>query len=95
MKMIRFRIKKVDLYGFCGREKHPSQSDEGLTVTPLGMALCHFDVETGAETQMLAANGTCASAKLMAEPDNLIALWRCVTDDGRLLDLVDHEVTIV
>jgi len=90
--VIKFRVTKVDEYGWNGRDNHPSKSDEGLLVTAVHMEMCHYD-EEGQETRLLEKIGdTVENPALAKDEDNLVAFWTCVTEDGRTLDFVNYEL---
>lgn len=92
-----FRIVRVDMDGFNGREHHPQPSDVGLLVVPV-----HMDTMTN--------DGDCDTAiddegtiepwlvDLITEgggPEHpYFRVWTCLTSDGRTLDLMDFEVEI-
>jgi hypothetical protein len=96
---MKFLIKSVDIYGYCGRENHPSKSDEGLVVTAIKMEAFYFG-EDGAEEPVIGNDGRLyvpALNVLRRAPDQdgwdgVQWVWTCVTEDGRVLDLMDHEI---
>ena len=90
---MKFKIIHVDMNGYNGRENHPERSDEGLVVQPLALEVCHIDDE-GHWSQML-DGGIAAYPELAQECDNLEYMWTCVTEDGRTLCLMGHEVEML
>lgn len=104
LKVASFRlyIVEVDMNGFCGRTYHPEPSDAGLTVIPLKMDSFHSAAD-GRETNLISP----VDDRLFADGLNLLKfrdhydevtneavrrIFTCVTEDGRLLELMDHEV---
>jgi hypothetical protein len=98
---LRLRITNVDHYGFNGREHHPTDSDIDLVVSPIKMQsfLCDDDglwEEDGTEPQLaVAAMNMTVDGMARTKDPELMQAWLCVTDDGRLLDLMDFEVELV
>ena len=97
----QLRITRIDHYGFTGRENHPSDSDVGLTVTPINSWAEHIDNEEGFMQRLVDDDdhSGLAVALLDREPgsdlvasENAIWFYTCVTEDGRILDMVDFEV---
>jgi hypothetical protein len=89
---MRLMITKIDPYGYNGRENPPSKSDEGLSVIPVKMESAHSS-ETGDWTEII--EGTTVDTHLARDEANLIRWWICVTEDGRILDLMEHEVGLM
>lgn len=96
----QFRIKTVDLDGFCGRERHPDRSDIGLVVTAVKMAAVYFDESGGMESPVLHRSELTVPPAFLArcaagddtDDGNVLWFYTCVTADGRLLDLIDFEL---
>lgn len=97
---LRFKITHIDEYGYNGREHHPAASDIGLVVTPVGLMSEANDAEggyLGADDEEIIEAATNMAVDGMARTDAAATLscsWRCVTDDGRLLDLMDFELEL-
>lgn len=100
MVCLRFKINFVDEYGFCGRENHPSKSDVGLIVKPLRMAV---EVYNGEGDYLPNHDAGCIEALNNTAIDGVARVadkpvasvcWTCVTEDGRLLDLMDFEISV-
>lgn len=103
---LRFKIVNVDMDGACGRENHPSQSDEGLVVTPVKMITViwsedHEDEPGGIDDfdetkprHIAAALNTAVDGHARTTNDIIVSSWRCITPDGRVLDLMDYEVEL-
>jgi hypothetical protein len=103
MKPIHFRIVQVDRCGYNGRDKHPSQSDVGLLVAPLKMDAYYTDA-AGGECPMFGwdrddehrpAAGPELAFSMTADYGNcegIVMMWTCMTRDGRVLQLMDHEI---
>ncbi len=109
-----FQITSVDLDGFTGREYHPSRSDVGLVVVPLGLATFVLredaieplpaPVRVAGATASLAAAQRAIDEAIGADPalaqasraeadaPALLQVWTCLTRDGRLLELMEHEI---
>ncbi len=104
----RLRITSVDHYGFNGREHHPVDSDIGLIVTPVHShaewmdndaatmeELIHED-DHHVLTEALAVIEEDATMDDLTSGDNynhgVVWFYTCVTEDGRILDLIDFEV---
>lgn len=85
--LLKFRIVRVDLDGFNGRDNHPAAEHVGLVVRAFAMRTIYADAEGDDDvTADDAANDD------PARLDDAIAIWSCVTDGGQLLDLLDHEL---
>lgn len=98
---IRFKITHVDMNGYWGRENHPQESDNGLVVTPVSMETAVFDDEgdqicnADETTVALAANNmTIDGMARSTQAHNILQMWTCVTEDGRYLCLMDHEIEL-
>jgi hypothetical protein len=93
--MFKLRIVKVDRYGYNGREHRPAQTDEGLVVTPLKMEAWWNNPEDLYPGEPLIDGDLCADVVKGLDQANHEIMWTCVTDDGRTLELMSHEVRIV
>lgn len=95
MMTLKFRIVCVDMDGYCGRDLHPDKSDEGLVVAPVKMEATvwlddeHYKLDTEAT-----ADEHCRAAFGPGEASHEM-MWTCVTTDGRLLQLMGHELELV
>jgi hypothetical protein len=104
-----FKITSVDMDGYNGRDFHPEKEDEGTIVTPLSMFSVACDAEgeqypTIEKEERMGPNFNREQLtdegrrSVIGEIDGLeeeiVRCWRCATRDGRLLDLMDHEVEI-
>ena len=95
---MQFRIRAVDMNGYCGRERHPHESDVGLVVTPVRMEAIYFGPTE--IVSLIQDDGTFFQPALTylrgdLEGDGTRGIetcYTCVTMDGRLLDLMDHEL---
>lgn len=88
---MKLRIIGVDEHGFNGRDHAPEESDIGQVVTVLAMELLHYAPDTGVETRLadlLADN----LAALVRDTENCLPCWVVMTDDGRVLEVMGHEV---
>lgn len=90
---MRLKITSVDAYGFNGREHHPQASDIGLEVLPIKM-------------DSLSPNGEILTAENLSEfpidedtlpefEQDITQMWTAVTSDGRVLELMEHEVVVI
>lgn len=105
MNLFKLRITNIDFYGYCDRDMHPSQEDVGKVVTPIGMVAILTD-EAGQEVEAMKdtyhptpgveENNALIWKEMVEPPLNVLQrAWTCVTTDGKLLTLMDHEVEIV
>lgn len=89
--MIRkFRIVRVDLDGFNGRDNHPTAEHVGLIVRAYAMRTFYADDDALDTVDDVTDDD--AAHEDPARLDDAIAAWSCVTDGGQLLDLLDHEI---
>lgn len=97
---MKFRIRYVDMDGYCGREKHPERSDLGLLVTPVrleAMAMDHKGdlVDVVEKDDALTEEGKHAVGSYLDDGESTIEwLWVCATKDGRILHLMGHELEL-
>lgn len=95
-----FKIVAVDLYGYNGRDHHPENSDIGLTVVPIKMDVQFYqEDESQPLLQQESANGFFLNPDALPylfgkteEESGIECCWTCVTEDGRILELMDFEV---
>lgn len=87
---IRIRVQKVDPYGFCGRDRHPHLADEGQAGTVLEIlresADGMFDDE---DVKELAESG---ELMLDEKGEPFLQVLLCRLDNGRIVELMDHEI---
>lgn len=86
---------QIDMYGFLGREHHPLPSDSGLTLTVLAVSSGGGSTEIEATSPESHVRDYLEAVEESDEPDSSVALYQvflCVTPEGRLLQIVDHEV---
>jgi len=88
--LLRLRIKSVDHDGYNGRDFHPDDSDIGSVVLPFKLEVFHVDPDEG-DMMLLDDSNFSASFR---ESENLVTMFTAYTEDGRVLQLVDHEVEI-
>lgn len=104
LENLRFRIARVDLDGYCGRDLHPRVADIGLIVVPLKMESWYTEM-AGGECPMFGwdaddANKPAAGPALVfagydPKSDEVVySMWTCMTESGRVLQLMDHELEI-
>ena len=89
---MKLLITNVDMYGYCGREHHPEKTDKGLTVIPLKMETNHMSMDSDWQEIF---DGDEVNVKLAQDTECHVVCWICITEDGRLLELMDHEVEVV
>lgn len=83
----RVRCTKVDMYGFNGRDLHPSKEDVGFV-----------GVVEKSEVEKMEDDGVTVLDRLEdAAPETDVGEYDCVCytvrgDDGRVLELMDHEI---
>lgn len=101
----RLRITNVDMFGFCGRDRHPEPTDVGKIVFVLDAETWLFDGHTDVKvTELTGAELDQALAGLvkadedgwqglvrMSDDAYLYTFYEVVTEDGRRLTLVDFE----
>jgi hypothetical protein len=98
MTLPEFRIARVDMNGFNGRENHPTPEDVGLIVRAVAMETTYCDEHGRMEPTTYRGRVTFAARPLVNgdAPEHteraLLVMWTCATLDGRLLDLLDFEV---
>ncbi len=95
---MKFKIVRVDMDGYNGREHHPERTDVGLVVTAVKMETQYFS-ETGDWGEVIDKRGDVYPPALRAlngtsdtSWDCVETVWTCVTEDGRVLELMGHEV---
>lgn len=90
---MKFKIVHIDMDDFNGRENHPEKSDVGLVVTPLSMETVWTEPDSCREHNVPSDYCTDEENKAHAlDYENLLAVWNCITADGRYLQLMDFEV---
>jgi len=106
MTTLKLKITGVDMNGFNGREYHPKPSDIGLVVTALGLETTRDQGETISASSLPFAGIDTEAQKMItlaeapvpdensSQDDFVYQVWRCLTEDGRLLDLMDFEVEV-
>ena len=82
---MRLKILNVDMYGYCGREYHPKETDRGRTVTVL-----HMEAWDATTNQMLKDH----PAPESVPQEDIFCVYTCITCGGRKLELIDHEVEV-
>lgn len=138
--MMKAKIGRVDMNGYCGRDHHPDRTDEGLTVTVVKVStmFLHEDesdgllgyYEIGADgrlvPQMRAESDTESFREAVAQYEHAMSqefryavcgyhisdphtghafdagsggsfetIYTCRTADGRVLELMPHEIASV
>ena len=93
---MRFKllIVSVDHYGYNGRDHHPKDSDIGLVVIPVKMEVAWYGEDGDFLDLATIDDGGDHAAVEALDTDNQVACWTCVTADGRILELMDHEVAM-
>lgn len=103
-----FRIVSLNLFNGLVREHKVEPSDAGRLVVPVAMAskLCtHEELHRAPVLKPVVnygefdTNALEAVGATLRDEENvgeeLVAIWTCATEDGRLLDLLDDEVELV
>ena len=80
---MRVKILRVDKYGYCGREHHPTDDDIGRCVLVL-------------KTEAWCEDGPLADhpAPESVPQDVVYTVFECVTGGGKRVELIDHEVEV-
>jgi hypothetical protein len=98
---MKLRITQIDHYGYNGRDFHPQASDQGLVVTVLGMEARYTTIE-GYDEPVIGQDGRLLvdAVNRLQHPDQdaddfVYVVWDAVTEDGRRLQLIDHEVEVI
>lgn len=88
----RYRITSVDMFGFNGRDYHPSLNDVGLEVMALSMTTQFFDAE-GNFVNYPSLSDYYAVFNGQDNESAVVSIFHCVTSDGRFLDMIDFELS--
>lgn len=80
---MRVKILRVDHYGYCGRENHPTDEDIGKCVIVL-------KAESWCEAGLLADQPN----PEQIPQEEIYTVFECVTLGGKKLELMDHEVEV-
>lgn len=87
---MKLKIKKIDRYGFQGREFHPSEKDEGLVVRVVSFFIEHLHDDGDYASS---ADFDREKYEVLDEVEkNGFHVYQTLTDDGRKLTLIGHEV---
>lgn len=94
-----FRIRSVDMNGATGRKNHPTPSDEGLFVSPIKMVAYIDKVDDVVEAVKVDGKidedaPESAHFEINEEATSFTRVWTCLTEDGRVLDLMDYELEV-
>jgi hypothetical protein len=92
---MQLRIKRIDKDGFCGREHHPESSDIGLVVTVARLEALFGD---NLDPLVVAVGSWLSVLQDFSEEQNLdriVYMWTGVTEDNRILELMEHEVEVL
>lgn len=95
IQLKQYRIKNVDEFSFLGRDYHPDKSDEGLTVTIVRMEVEFHDrdfVEPVVDWDGRIYVDAMAALKDNRTDERFVTHFTGVTRDGRVLELVGHEL---
>lgn len=84
------RLSFVDMFGFCGRELHPQESDVGFLGIIKGVNVSFTDDEGCLVDR---AAGVPGGTLMPREFD--FACYTVEAPDGRRLELVDHEIEVM
>lgn len=93
---MKLRIKSVDMNGYWGREFHPALSDVGLEVYAVKLDT-RYVPESASSEPVVDDRGTVwldaiPSLKNGNAEGLLEIVWTVVTEDNRVLQLMDFEV---
>jgi hypothetical protein len=92
--MVKLKIVRLDKDGYNGRDFYAMDSDKGTVVHALRMETHMY--ESGTPT--VDKNGRVSDEVdlLMNDIDEQMEImWTCLTDDGRTVQMMDHEVEVV
>jgi hypothetical protein len=93
--MLKARIVRVDMDGYWGRDYHPEKSDNGLEVKLVDV-MTFIDDERFVEKE---PNHVAIVVEDIQEgvegAADIYQVFTGVTEDGRLLQLIDHEIEII
>lgn len=93
MLPIRLRVRPLDHDGFNGRDHFAKDSDVGSLVTPLKMEAVWYH-ENGDYNDELLNDKAKDVYYHRQDYENHVCMWTCVTDDGRIVELMDHEIEV-
>ena len=93
---MRVKIVKLDQHGYNAREYHPSPIHVGLIVRVVSMESWWGDDVVSIDENIPLVNKNShvipEVATKLQRTSELYYVLKCVTDDGRILELIDHEV---
>jgi hypothetical protein len=81
----KVRVVDVDMFGYCGRENHPTKAD-------IGTVLRVLKVETLDSDGMPIADLSRIDRMLAFVTDDLSAVYYCSRPDGTPVDMMDFEI---
>lgn len=93
MNALKLHIVSVDMYGYNGRDHHPESSDIGSVVTVLKAETFLYTVDgdlIGDALEIITETGPIGPVV----EDTLETCFTCVTETGRILELMGHEVVV-
>ena len=99
LNKIFFRIREVDIHGYQGRDYHPDFADIGKIVRPIKLQVAYIDSE-GFGEEIEPENPIPIEALPYlngkeGDGSGLEICWTCVTDDGKILQLMDFELELL
>jgi hypothetical protein len=99
---LRLRIIRIDHDGYNGRDHSPSETDRGAIVHAISLETFYTNLKTGEEDTIDEDNAAkylaafAASVSPNSETMEFVSsMYTAVAADGRLLQLMDHEVEIL
>jgi hypothetical protein len=91
----RVRIKRVDMDGYCGRDRHPKKSDEGLYGTIIAMVEHSWYDPKGDELDDFVHGDEILLVPGDILPDHHSLCYLVLMEDGRELELIDFEIRAI
>ena len=85
------RLESVDMFSFCGRDNHPKPTDLGFLGTVVGNWVETYDADGDPLTSR---ENVLGGTEFVDDEDYSLAsvCYKVRSPDGRMLDLMDHEV---
>jgi hypothetical protein len=92
-----FRVTKVDMDGFLGRDHHPDKEDEGKLVRALKMELLFISEKGQEDTALEQGEQVLEAAKATlfdVAADTCLGIWTCAMPDMTIREFLDFELEV-